>query len=189
MPKSYGILYRAATNSITIPVKAPTNAFDGSVQFAGGYPAIFGGTNIAGGVGPTISAEVTQESRRTYGAPAAGPFTQYFQGQPPHDDLTFFWTSNFAATGTPWGPPANRDEGEMLSVVTVPITGNFTDQDPPNTVLNTLIALTGAPGGTAAQEAEFFASETAVALVQFVYSVVPLSDDERAHKFDTAQPA
>jgi hypothetical protein len=175
MPSSYGILYRASTNSITIPVKAPTNVFDGTVQFAGGYPAIFGGTNIVGGAGATISAEVTEESRRTYGAPAVGPFTQYFQGQPPHNDLTFYWTPNFAATGTPWGPPANRDEGEMISVVTVPIDGNFTDQDPPNTVLNTLIALTNAPGGTAQQRTEFFASETAAALVQFIYSVVPSS--------------
>jgi hypothetical protein len=157
---------------MTIPVKAVRNEYDGTEQFAGGYPAVFGGTD-QGGADATLVAEVRQESRGTLDT--AGPFTQYFGGQPPYDDLYFYWTTAWRRTGQAWRPPNDRNEGEMASIATVSI-DDFSSLDPPDTVLAKLIRLTGAPGGSDAQRQQFLGSETAAALVQFVYDNLPPDD-------------
>jgi len=167
--KYYVLLYMKKSNSMTFPIKGVKNAFDQGVQFAGGYPAIFGGTDT-GGADATLIAEVTQESRGTL--LAAAPFTQYFQGAKPNDNMYFYWNAAWKVTEKKWGPPANRDEGEMSGVTTVSI-NEFSSEDPPDTVLAKLITLSGAPGGSAAQKKEFLESETAAAFVQFVYNNCP----------------
>lgn len=145
------------------------NEFDGTEQFAGGYPAIFGGTD-KGSVNETLIAEVSEESRNTF--QAFGPFQPYFQGQPPNNNLLFYWTSKWEVTGNPWKKPLQRDEGEMSAIVTISLDG-FTSHDPPQTVLKKLVHLSGAPGGSEKQEKSFFDSETAAAFIQFVYACVP----------------
>jgi len=169
MPNKYYTLLYIKGNSMTFPIKAVKNEFDGQVQFAGGYPAIFGGTDT-GGADATLIAEVTQESRGTL--LAAAPFKQYFQGAQPNDNMYFYWNAAWKVTAKKWGPPANRDEGEMSGLTTVSI-NKFSTTDPPDTVLAKLIDLSGAPGGSAAQEKEFLESETAAAFVQFIYNSCP----------------
>jgi hypothetical protein len=168
--KYYTLLYTKEGNEMMFPIKGVKNAFDQQVQFAGGYPAIFGGTDT-GGADATLIAEVTEESRGTL--LAAAPFKKYFQGAKPNDNLFFYWNAAWKITAKKWGPPANRDEGEMSGVRTVSI-NEFSSKDPPDTVLTKLIALSGARGGSAAQKKEFLESETAVAFVRFIYASCPL---------------
>lgn len=174
MPNKYYVVLcdgAVQTTEMTFPVKATHNEYDGQEQFAGGYPAMFGGTDKGGGVSPTLITEVAEESRRTL--QAAQPFNHYFTGQAPHQDLSFYWTVNWGSTGTPWGAPNDRDEGEMARVATVSLE-LFSDEDPPDTVLEKLIDASGATGGTPQQRDQFFQSETAAAFVQFVYDNVPV---------------
>lgn len=174
--KYYVILYRASRNEMTFPIKAVNNEFNNAVQFAGGYPAIFGGTDNGGGPNATMIAEVTQESRGTLQAGA--PFTLFYQGVVGADTLSFYSTTAWQSTGQAWGDPTNRDEGEMESLVTVSI-DEFSSQDSPDEVLDKLIALSGATGGSQNQLNEFLQSETAAAFTQFIYNNVPNEDEEQ----------
>ena len=169
--KHYVVLYRVRREEMTFPVKGERNQLDNSVQFAGGYPAIFGGTDQGGGVDKTLDAEVREESRQTLRPTTPLTFAHYFTGQRPHNDLHFYWTANWETTGTQWRPPTTRDEGEMAKIATVSLE-SFSSQDPPNLILDKLIKASGAPGGTTNQKQEFFTSETAAAFVQFIYNNV-----------------
>lgn len=170
MPSYYVILIDPRRRTITFPIKAVLNEYDGTIQFAGGYPALFGGNNQDQSVTNTLIRETTEESRETW--LAKPPFTQYYQGRPPFQNMFFHWSECFAATGRPWRSPRSRPEGEMSGVVTIKL-NNFTSRDPPDEVLRKLIKLSGAPGGSGAQEAEFSNSQTAEAFVEFIYSQVP----------------
>lgn len=183
--KYYTLLYTEKSNSMMFPIKGVKNAFDQQVQFAGGYPAIFGGTDT-GGANATLIAEVTQESRGTLLATA--PFTKYFQGAKPNDNMYFYWNAAWKITAKKWGPPANRDEGEMSGVTTVSI-NEFSSEDPPDTVLAKLITLSGAPGGSAAQKEQFLESETAAAFVQFIYNNCPHKPTKKGKAKKTAKKA
>jgi hypothetical protein len=170
--KYYTVLYRSSRNEMTIPIKAVVNQYqDQGPQFAGGYPACFGGTD-KGGMGATLIQEVDEESRRTLAANA--PFNLFYQGRKDGDDYYFCWTTNWQETGTGWGNPSNRDEGEMMGIVTIDL-NQFSSTDPPMTVLTKLIRLSGAPGGSQAQYDDFINSLTAEFFINFVYSCVPYS--------------
>lgn len=171
--KFYVVLYRARRREITFPIKATLNEVDNLVQFAGGYPAMFGGTDKGGAdrVNRTLDAEVREESRQTLRPTAPLTFTHYFRGRVPHDDYYFYWTTNWETTEATWRRALNRDEGEMMKVVTVSLE-SFSEEDPPDQIQKQLIQASGAPGGTAVQEQQFFESETAAAFVQFIYNTL-----------------
>ncbi|NEO99523.1 MAG: hypothetical protein F6K58_12750 [Symploca sp. SIO2E9] len=165
--KYYVLLHDSNTKSITFPIKAPKNEFDHKEQFAGGYPAIFGGTDI-GGLAKTLQKEVTEESRRTLKVyDKAEYFKQFYNGETAKDRLFFYETDNWQQTGTEWGRPKNRDEGEMMEIVTLQL-DLFNPKDTKNKILEDIINLSGAPGGSTSQQKEFFESETAEAFFKFI---------------------
>lgn len=167
----YVLLYRQTNELITFPIKAPRNEADNQLQFAGGYPAMFGGNAEGRTVDATLAAELAEESRGTLQLTAPVPAQPFYQGQANGDSYFFYWTTRWQATGTPWHPPQNRNEGEMMTIATV--SGDeFTAFDPPDEVLRKLIFYSNAPGGSAQQEAEFFNSQTANAFIQFIYGIV-----------------
>jgi hypothetical protein len=178
MLKYYVILDNTAGTRFTFPIKAVLNQFDGTTQqFAGGYPAFFGGTAAAGASNlQTVQAETTQESRSTLAVNGDATLQEIIHSQINGDDLTFSWTANWRETGVAWGPPVSFATGEMSGVVTLSY-GSFSGHTgSPKEVLDRLISLSGAPGGSAKQKADFFASETAAAFVQQILnSVTPPS--------------
>jgi hypothetical protein len=177
MPSYYVILFSPRKRTITFPIKAVLNEYDGKTQFAGGYPALFGGNSENRTVTDTLIKETTEESRDTWRVKP--PFKQYYQGRAPFEHLYFYMSESFAETDVPWGPPRNHFEGEMSGVVTIKL-NNFTNHDSPAEVLRKLINLSGASGGSPQQEKEFLTSQTAEAFIEFIYSEVPPDVEEPA---------
>jgi len=169
--KYYAILDNASGSQFTFPLKAAKNEYTGAVQYAGGYPAIFGGT-AAGNALATIQAETTQESRATLAVDNGAALHQIIQSTVGPDTLTFYWTNGWRNTGTPWGPPTSFATGEMSKVVTLSYSSFVGYTGSPGQILDRLIALSGAPGGTPQQKEEFRTSETAAAFVQQILNSV-----------------
>lgn len=168
--KYYVLLYRQTNELMTFPIKAQRNEFDGALQFAGGYPAMFGGT-AQGTVDQTLAAELDEESRGTLRLTAPVPAQPFYQGQVGNDRYFFYETTRWTTTGTAWHPPLDRNQGEMSTISSVSV-HEFSSFDPPDVVLDKLIFFSGAPGGTQLQQAEFYSSQTANAFVQFIYNTV-----------------
>jgi len=168
--KYYVLLYKSEPKSITFPIKAVTNLIDKKPQWAGGYPAIFGGTDEKRvGARDTLVKELGEESRGTLVLTKTEEqwFTLVYKGTVDQDEMYFYVTEQWQRTKKHWDPnPKDRGEGEMLKVVeNLPLkfftkSGNF------KTTMETLIEKSEVPGGD--EWASFICSETAKAFWAFI---------------------
>jgi hypothetical protein len=174
--KYYVILYNADVNAIvkkiTFPIKAAQNSFNVPKfrnQFAGGYPALFGGAD-SDGADKTLIDKVSQQSRGTLKAQA--PFEQFFHGEGVNDNMLFYATTNWETAERTWDEPQNCDEAEMSGIATVSLE-QFSNKDSYDEMLDKLVLLSESPGGSADQLDQFKYSDTAHAFIWFIRTHLP----------------
>lgn len=147
MPKYYTVLYsqeKGDPGRITFPVKSSRNGVDGKIQYAGGYPAMFGGDDEDDdGPYATLEREVSEESRRTLSAKR--PFNSYWHSGDGENAYWFYSTTTWDQTGTVWDQPRDRNEGEMLKWVSLDI-ARFEHYKTDKALLERLIQLSVSPG-------------------------------------------
>lgn len=186
--KFYVLFWSQNTNEIIFPIKKTHNAFDGSRQFAGGYPAFFGGNLQVNNVLTTLINEVEEESCETYSIQGNNNDDFDFlipginiRGNGDFDKMHFYTTKIFRRTDVDWPnyqypdhKAPRRDYGEMDTIFTVNI-DNFRGMNwttPPDDILRELISICGDHQGCDHQYLQFMDSETGRAFVQFIQSKI-----------------
>ncbi|MCP4213112.1 MAG: hypothetical protein GY765_00580 [bacterium] len=164
--KYYVILYTEDGNTMTIPVKAVLNEYDGSEQFCGGCPAVFGGTEEKDRE-TTLVKEVDEESRRTLAVQRDSRFENFFNADKGRWHYYFYSTTEWQETGKEWEKPIDRDEGEMNRVVTVAIE-EFRGIEESDAIIDKLLELTGSSSAPVEDIRVFRRSVTVDAFLAFI---------------------